>query len=251
VDQVNVNVTPTLRRCVAQKYYLTDDTSSDYGCKRLNSGDQHEFYIRNKQACREHPYSCHSHQHNHNHSLHHPMSSNFIEHIYECIDEDPYVAKLLLPAIHRSLEGHQMAIEHARTLSDSSRHSDHRPLIGVSSSSTSQHQHHHKSIPKATTNVINNHLPAIVRDNTASIKTTIICASPAQSQCQSQTQSSVAVLNGKQQVICCTLSDHELCQHKLLNNISHSNQHSNHNLNHQMLFTNSCLPSISHLSSDC
>lgn len=52
---------------------LPDDAStSDYGCRRL---------------------------------------TQMIEHIYECIDEDPYVAKLLLPAIQRSLGNHQ-----ARTL---------------------------------------------------------------------------------------------------------------------------------------
>ena len=33
--------------------------------------------------------------------------TQMIEHIYECIDEDPYVAKLLLPAIERSLTNHQ------------------------------------------------------------------------------------------------------------------------------------------------
>lgn len=48
---------------------LPDDAStSDYGCRRL---------------------------------------TQMIEHIYECIDEDPYVAKLLLPAIQRSLGNHQ------------------------------------------------------------------------------------------------------------------------------------------------
>lgn len=48
---------------------LQDDaSSSDYGCRRL---------------------------------------TQMIEHIYECIDEDPYVAKLLLPAIQRSLDNHQ------------------------------------------------------------------------------------------------------------------------------------------------
>ena len=48
---------------------LPDDaSSSDYGCRRL---------------------------------------TQMIEHIYECIDEDPYVAKLLLPAIERSLNNHQ------------------------------------------------------------------------------------------------------------------------------------------------
>lgn len=48
---------------------IQDDTSSsDYGCRRL---------------------------------------TQMFEHIYECIDEDPYVAKLLLPAIQRSLDNHQ------------------------------------------------------------------------------------------------------------------------------------------------
>lgn len=46
-----------------------DVSSSDYGCRRL---------------------------------------TQMIEHIYECIDEDPYVAKLLLPAIERSLTNHQV-----------------------------------------------------------------------------------------------------------------------------------------------
>jgi len=113
--------TPSMRRS-AHKYYLTDD-SSDYGCKRLQ---QNRYQ---KQSCRD-IYSLHGH---------HMMSSHppsFIEHIYECIDEDPYVAKLLLPAIHRSLDG-----QHARTLSDSSRHSDNRPLIS-STSSPRNHNYH-------------------------------------------------------------------------------------------------------------
>lgn len=47
-----------------------DGSTSDYGCRRL---------------------------------------TQMIEHIYECIDEDPYVAKLLLPAIQRSLAQQQQA----------------------------------------------------------------------------------------------------------------------------------------------
>jgi hypothetical protein len=109
--------TPTLMRSSFRKYYLTDD-SSDYGCKRLEQNVSHKHTSRDI-------YSLHSH---HPHLMSHPPS--FIEHIYECIDEDPYVAKLLLPAIHRSLDG-----QHARTLSDSSRHSDNRPLISSTSSS--------------------------------------------------------------------------------------------------------------------
>lgn len=117
---------PTMRRS-AHKYYLTDD-SSDYGCKRLQ---QNRYQ---KQSCRD-IYSLHGH---------HIMSSHppsFIEHIYECIDEDPYVAKLLLPAIHRSLDG-----QHVRTLSDSSRHSDNRPLISSTSSPRNHNFHSQGSI---------------------------------------------------------------------------------------------------------
>lgn len=49
--------------------------------------------------------------------------------------------------------------------------------------------------------LLGHHLPAIVRDNTAN-KTTIICSS----------QPTMAILNGDQ-VICCTLNDHQLCDH--------------------------------------
>ena len=111
---------PKTRRMI-QKYYLTDD-SSDYGCKRLQQNRCH------KSSCRD-IYALRGGMSSH--------SPNFIEHIYECIDEDPYVAKLLLPAIQRSLDG-----QHVRTLSDSSRHSDNRPLISCPTSSPRGHNFH-------------------------------------------------------------------------------------------------------------
>ncbi|CAG2159344.1 unnamed protein product [Oppiella nova] len=205
---------PKMRR-MTHKYYLTDD-SSDYGCKRLQQS-----------RCRE-IYALHGGPHLASHS------PNFIEHIYECIDEDPYVAKLLLPAIQRSLDG-----QHVRTLSDSSRHSDNRPLISCSTSSPRSHNFH---IQQQNTG---NHLPAIVKDNTNN-KTTIICSNHL----STSSQPTVALLNGNNQVICCTLNDHQLCDH---NNQQTINSH----LRQQYLVTNglnnlnNCLPKNRHLSSDC
>ena len=112
---------PKTRR-MTQKYYLTDD-SSDYGCKRLQQNRSHKNSCRDIYSLRSGHMSSHS--------------PNFIEHIYECIDEDPYVAKLLLPAIQRSLDG-----QHVRTLSDSSRNSDNRPLISCATSSPRGHNFH-------------------------------------------------------------------------------------------------------------
>jgi len=209
---------PKMRR-MTQKYYLTDD-SSDYGCKRL------QLNRCPKQSCRD-IYSLHStHMSSH--------SPNFIEHIYECIDEDPYVAKLLLPAIQRSLDG-----QHIRTLSDSSRHSDNRPLISCSTSSPRSHNFH------IQTQNTGNHLPAIVKDNTNN-KTTIICSNHL----STSSQPTVALLNGNNQVICCTLNDHQLCDH--------NNQTIGTHLRQQYLVTNglnnlnNCLPPKNrHLSSDC
>ncbi|CAG2104110.1 unnamed protein product [Medioppia subpectinata] len=210
---------PKQLRRLTHKYYLTDD-SSDYGCKRLQQSRCP------KQSCRD-IYSLHS-----THLASH--SPNFIEHIYECIDEDPYVAKLLLPAIQRSLDG-----QHVRTLSDSSRHSDNRPLISCSTSSPRSHNFH------IQTQNTGNHLPAIVKDNTMN-KTTIICTNHL----SSSSQPTVAVLNGNNQVICCTLNDHQLCDH--------NNQTIQTHLRQQYLVSNglnnlnNCLPSKSrHLSSDC
>ncbi|XP_054161343.1 adhesion G protein-coupled receptor L3-like isoform X2 [Oppia nitens] len=217
---------PKLRR-MTQKYYLTDDTSSDYGCKRLAQSRCP------KNSCRD-LYGLHSAAHLASHS------PNFIEHIYECIDEDPYVAKLLLPAIQRSLDG-----QHARTLSDSSRHSDNRPLISCSTSSPRSHNFH------IQTQNTGNHLPAIVKDNTNN-KTTIICSNQLSN--QQQSQPSMAVLNGNQ-VICCTLNDHQLCDH----NIQQQQQPIGAHLRQQYLVTNGlnnlnhCLTTTKsrHLTSDC
>lgn len=240
----SVTESPKTRR-MNQKYYLTDD-SSDYGCKRLQNRSH-------KQSCRD-LYSLRAAGHMASHS------PNFIEHIYECIDEDPYVAKLLLPAIQRSLDG-----QHIRTLSDSSRHSDNRPLISCSTSSPRGHNFHIQGPntglsaselglrPVLTcASLTGSHLPAIVKDNTNN-KTTIICSNQLSNQLSSQisSQPTVAMLNGNNQVICCTLNDHQLCDH--------NNQAINDHLRQQYLLTNSmnnlnmnCLPSKNrHLSSDC
>lgn len=94
--------------------------------------------------------------------------------------------------------------------------------------------------------LLGSHLPAIVKDNT-SAKTTIICSNHL----SPSSQPTVALLNGSNQVICCTLNDHQLCDH---NNIQTNGQ-----LRQQYLMANSlnnlnqnCLSSTNrHLSSDC
>ena len=77
----NINPLSSMNREFGSKYLLTGndtETSSDYGCKRLQT-NHHLYNLYNvKQPCN--PYSCH----------------HMIEHVYECIDEEPYVAKVLL-----------------------------------------------------------------------------------------------------------------------------------------------------------
>lgn len=177
--------TPNIRRSI-QRYYLTDDTSSDYGCKRLEL-NHHNPYAKQVRDL----YSLHSH-----HFINYPP--NFIEHIYECIDEDPYIAKLINPAAHRQIDG-----QHLRSLSNSSKTSDSRPLIGVSSA-RSNHFLNVNPISQG------HNLPAIVRDNTA-MKSTIICGQQHQ-----HPANTMAVLNGDE-VVCCALNDHQLCDHPLIN----------------------------------
>ena len=150
--------TPTMRRSNIQKYYLTDDTSSDYGCKRLEQFNHHNSYA--KQPCRDlltsPTLSLNSHRFNH-------YPPNFIEHIYECIDEDLNIAKLLNPTGNRRLvDGQQF-----RGLNKSSKMSDNRPLIAGLSSPRNNHFLTNKQ------NSQPQNLPAIVRDNTL-MKNTIL-----------------------------------------------------------------------------
>lgn len=94
------------RDYATSKHYLASDAAttesgSDYGCRRLTAAaaaaaaaannaphlithgptPNHFYHLYNpKQPCN--PYSCH----------------HMIEHVYECIDDEPYVAKVILPA---------------------------------------------------------------------------------------------------------------------------------------------------------
>nr|XP_027202423.1 latrophilin Cirl-like isoform X3 [Dermatophagoides pteronyssinus] len=189
---------------------IQDDTSSsDYGCRRL---------------------------------------TQMFEHIYECIDEDPYVAKLLLPAIQRSLDNHQ-ARAHLCQQQDGHRNAGLTPALLATLNRASQRNlsnqirlqpnssylssgNNHHTIGHG--NIGGLHLPAIVRDNTAMVNgKSIPNGSPAQShqqQPQQQQQQTVALLDGDQ-VRCCTLNDHKLCDHQSesMNHVINNNNNNNNN----------------------
>jgi len=190
------------------------DTGSDYGCKRLqqlhncgtinanslnlqpnvvsnlnnlNSINNNNFIANNLQTNAHHSAS-----NQHLYHLYTGKPANFptIEHVYECIDESPYVAKLLMSQQHQA---QLAALRNSRTLGYRAAQQSHLQQLQQqqqqmrfnSNNSTNNPINNNlldrPLIPSLSTNYLNMNgnqnkrlalLPAIVKDNG---KTTIIC----------------------------------------------------------------------------